>query len=32
VERHLLQGMYSIFNSADILGMPDQAIEAEKVH
>jgi GTPase SAR1 family protein len=28
VERHLLQGMYGIFNSADILGMQNGTIEA----
>lgn len=28
VERHLLQGMYSIFNSVEILGMSNEAVEA----
>ncbi|KAK1689617.1 dynamin family protein [Colletotrichum godetiae] len=28
VERHLLQGMYSIFNSVEILGMPSETVEA----
>ncbi|UQC86191.1 dynamin family protein [Colletotrichum lupini] len=28
VERHLLQGMYSIFNSVEILGMPAETVEA----
>lgn len=27
-ERHLLQGMYSIFNSVEILGMSNQTVEA----
>ncbi|KAK3329902.1 P-loop containing nucleoside triphosphate hydrolase protein [Apodospora peruviana] len=28
VERHLLQGMYSIFNSVEILGMTNEVVEA----
>lgn len=28
VERHLLQGMYSIFNSVEVLGLSNQVIEA----
>ncbi|TIC89647.1 Interferon-induced GTP-binding protein Mx [Colletotrichum higginsianum] len=28
VERHLLQGMYSIFNSVEILSMPNETVEA----
>ncbi|OLN96231.1 Interferon-induced GTP-binding protein Mx1 [Colletotrichum chlorophyti] len=28
VERHLLQGMYGIFNSVEILGMPNETVEA----
>ncbi|KAK3694425.1 hypothetical protein B0T22DRAFT_496837 [Podospora appendiculata] len=28
VERHLLQGMYSIFNSVEILSMSDEVVEA----
>lgn len=28
VERHLLQGMYSIFNSVEVLGMSNEVIEA----
>ena len=28
VERHLLQGMYSIFNSVEVLGLSNEAIEA----
>jgi hypothetical protein len=28
VERHLLQGMYGIFNSADVLAMQNEAVEA----
>ncbi|KAK0734582.1 P-loop containing nucleoside triphosphate hydrolase protein [Lasiosphaeria miniovina] len=28
VERHLLQGMYGIFNSVEVLGMTDEVIEA----
>ncbi|KAK4239416.1 P-loop containing nucleoside triphosphate hydrolase protein [Achaetomium macrosporum] len=28
VERHLLQGMYSIFNSAEVLGLNNEVVEA----
>lgn len=28
IERHLLQGLYSVFESASVLGMPDTIVEA----